>query len=157
MPSSPRTIVLACAPDHPLATNSTVRLSQLDGERFVEPPAGWAIRTTLDDAFRAAGLTRRIVCEVNEWSTVLDLVRAGVGVSLLPRGLDFGRHPSWPELRLIPLADVRLDRRVDFVYPKGAAASPATRRFVELLEHHRASAVEQNPALDVPLEGSGQG
>ncbi|MCE7005016.1 LysR family transcriptional regulator [Kibdelosporangium philippinense] len=149
-------LVLACAPDHPLATNTAIRLSQLDGERFVEPPSGWAIRATLDDAFRANGLTRQIACEVYGWEPVLDLVRAGVGISLLPGGLDFSR-PSWRELRLIPLSDVRLDRRIDFVYPKGAAASPATRRFVELLEHNRAMAVEQDAALDVPLDGSGQG
>jgi DNA-binding transcriptional LysR family regulator len=127
-------IVLACPPGHPLATSPAVRLAQLDGERFVETPPAWAIRALLDETFQAAGLTRRIVCEIDEWNAVLDLVRAGVGIALIPAGLNFDRHPGRPELLLVPLADVRLERRLDFVYPKGHAASPATRRFVELLD-----------------------
>ncbi|MEV6374902.1 LysR family transcriptional regulator [Micromonospora musae] len=129
-------IVLACAPDHPLAGQRTVRLAQLDGERFVETPVGWAIRALLDEKFRAAKLTRRIAVEVNDWATVLDLTGAGVGVALIPQGLDFTRHPRRPELRLIPVADLHLERRLDLVFPAGTAASPATRRFVELLERH---------------------
>ncbi|GIF73376.1 LysR family transcriptional regulator [Asanoa siamensis] len=125
-------IVLACAPDHPLAGEPTVRLARLDGERFVDTPRGWVIRAQVDDAFRAAGLTRRIVCEVSDWLTVVDLVAAGVGVALIPEGLNLPRRPH-----LIPLADVHLERRLDVVYPAGAAASPATRRFVALLEQRR--------------------
>ncbi len=147
-------IGLACAPSHPLAAMNAVRFEQLDGERFVEPPASWAIRSQVEAVFRERGLTRRIACEVNEWTMVLDLVAAGVGISFVPLGLDFSLHPRPDEaLRLIPLADVRLDRRIDFIYPSGHAASPAARRFAELLEHHRAVAVEQNPPFDVPLDG----
>ncbi|MFY1673493.1 LysR family transcriptional regulator [Plantactinospora sp. WMMB334] len=141
-------IVLACAPDHPLAGRAAVRLAELDGERFVETPAGWAIRALLDETFRARALSRRIVCEVNDWATVLDLTAAGVGVALIPDGLDVGRRSHRGELRLIPLADARLDRRLDFVFPKGHAASPATRRFVALLERHRPDRAGRTDKID---------
>jgi DNA-binding transcriptional LysR family regulator len=127
-------IVLACAPGHPLARWRTVRLADLDGERFVETPPRWAIRALLDETFDAAGLSRRIVCEVTDWTTLLDLVAAGVGVALIPEGLNFARLPHQPVPRLIPLAGVLLERRLDFVYPAEPAASPATRRFLALLE-----------------------
>jgi DNA-binding transcriptional LysR family regulator len=127
-------IVLACAPGHPLARRRTVRLADLDGERFVETPPRWAIRALLDETFDAAGLSRRIVCEVTDWTTLLDLVAAGVGVALIPEGLNFARLPHQPVPRLIPLAGVLLERRLDFVFPAGPAASPATRRFLALLE-----------------------
>ncbi|WBB70839.1 LysR family transcriptional regulator substrate-binding protein [Micromonospora sp. WMMD812] len=130
-------VVLACTEDHPLAGNSRVRLAELDGERFVETPADWAVRVLVDETFQAANLVRRIVCEVNEWTSVLDLVDAGVGVSLVPAGLDFARYRRHLNVRLIDLADVRLERRLDFVFPTGEAVSPATRRFVELLERQR--------------------
>lgn len=54
-----------------------MRLADLDGERFVETPPCWAIRALLDETFDAAGLSRRIVCEVTDWTTLLDLVAAG--------------------------------------------------------------------------------
>lgn len=69
-------VVLIVALDHPLAAAESVTLEELADERFVEPPAQWAIRVVVDDAFRAAGITRRVACEVNEWTMVLDLVAA---------------------------------------------------------------------------------
>ncbi|MEU4196584.1 LysR family transcriptional regulator [Kribbella sp. NPDC026611] len=127
-------VVLACPRNHPLAQASAVRLEQLTGERFVEPPPAWAIRTEIDRAFAAAGLERQIVCEVNEWVMVLDLVGAGVGVALVPQGLDFTLHPRSDEaLQLVPLAGVQLERRVDLVLPSGHAATPAARRFTDLV------------------------
>jgi DNA-binding transcriptional LysR family regulator len=124
--------VLACAPEHPLAGAERITLDRLDGERFVETHPGWAIRVLIDAAFRDAGLTRRIAYEVNEWAMVLDLVAAGVGVALVPDGLDFAVHtrPA-ARLRLIPLDGVRLERRIDLVLPKGHAATPAARRFLD--------------------------
>lgn len=131
-------IVLACAPEHPLAAAESLTLDRLDGERFVETPPQWAIRVMIDAAFRDAGLSRRVICEVNEWTMVLDLVAAGVGVALVPQGLDFTVHPlPRASLRLIPLAGIRLERRVDLVLPKGHAASPAARRFLDHVRRAR--------------------
>ena len=139
-------LVLACTPTHRLAGRQGVGLEELEGERFVEPPAQWAIRAVVDRAFRDAGLTRRIACEVNEWTMVLDLVAAGAGIALVPRGLTFtpgaavtpevgtaevGAAATRTGLALIPLTGVELMRRVDLVLPRGHAATPAARRFLE--------------------------
>ncbi|MFJ4850500.1 MULTISPECIES: LysR family transcriptional regulator [unclassified Streptomyces] len=134
-------VVLACAPDHPLADGEPVTLERLAAERFVDTPPGWAIRVQADRAFRDAGLARRTVCEVGEWPMLLDLVAAGVGVALVPEGLDFSLHarPAGP-LRLVPLADAGLGRRVDLLLPTGHAASPAARRFAALVRADCAAA-----------------
>lgn len=128
-------LVLACSATHPLAGETTVRLDQLVGERFVETPPEWAIRAQIDRAFVDAGLQRRVACVVNEWSMALDLVAANAGIALVPEGLDFTLHPRSSEaLQLIPLAGIRLERRVDLVLPTGHAATPAARRFAELVK-----------------------
>ena len=141
-------LVLACTPTHRLAGREGVGLEELQDERFVEPPAQWAIRAVVDRAFRDAGLTRRIACEVNEWTMVLDLVAAGAGIALVPNGLTIttwsgaagttgsgtarsGAVGSRTGLVLIPLTGVELMRRVDLVLPRGHAATPAARRFLE--------------------------
>ena len=123
-------LVLACSPNHPLAGRDAVRLEDLDGERFVEPPAQWAIRVLVDNAFREAGLTRRIACEVNDWTMILDLVTAGAGVALVPSGVDFPED-SRPRPTLVPLTGTDLSRRLDLILPRGHAATPAARRFLE--------------------------
>jgi DNA-binding transcriptional LysR family regulator len=134
-------VVLIVAQDHPLAAAESVTLGDLAGERFVEPPAQWAIRVVVDDAFRAAGITRRVACEVNEWTMVLDLVAAGVGVTLAPTGFDLAARVA-TAVRLVPLAGVELVRRIDLVLPQGHAASPAARRFSEYVAAWQAAPLQ---------------
>jgi DNA-binding transcriptional LysR family regulator len=125
-------VTLACAQEHPLAAADSVTLRRSADERFVDTHPEWAIRSLVDAAFNEAGLTRHIVCEVDEWTTVLGLVAEGIGVTFVPRPLNFALLPgNVASLRLIPLRGVRLERRLDLVLPKGHAAAPAARRFVE--------------------------
>jgi DNA-binding transcriptional LysR family regulator len=126
------------AQGHPLAEAESVTLEQLAGERFVEPPAQWAIRVVVDDAFRAAGLSRRIAVEVNEWTMVLDLVAAGVGVTLAPTGFVLAPRIA-AGVRFVPLTGVELVRRIDLVLPQGHAASPAARRFAQYVSAWQAA------------------
>jgi DNA-binding transcriptional LysR family regulator len=123
-------VELAVATGHPLAKAESVALDELTEERFVEPPAQWAIRQVVDDAFRQAGLRRRIACEVNEWTMLLDLVAAGVGVTLAPTGFDLPKRIA-ESIAFVPLSGVELVRRIDLVLPRGHAAGPAARRFRE--------------------------
>jgi DNA-binding transcriptional LysR family regulator len=87
-------MMLACPPGHPLAKLRQIPLTELDGERFVDFPAGWGTRLAADLLFHDAGLHREIAVEVADIPNVTDLVRAGFGFALLspstvpdPRGL----------------------------------------------------------------------
>jgi DNA-binding transcriptional LysR family regulator len=131
-------IVLTAPLTHPLAARDSVTLADLDGERFVEPPAQWSIRAMVDQAFREAGLSRRVACEVNEWTMVLDLVAAGAGLTLTPTGFDLPPHVAIAT-RQIPVTDLTVRRRLDLVLPQGHAATPAARRFRELVLARRAT------------------
>ncbi|MFI5710183.1 LysR family transcriptional regulator [Kribbella sp. NPDC051620] len=123
-------IGLVVSPTHPLAGAESVTLEQLAGERFIDTPAQWTIRAIIDTAFRTARIERRIVCEVGEWQMLLDLVAAGVGVSLASTGFDLAAGMG-PAVRVVPLAGAGLIRRVDLVLPQGHAATPAARRFAQ--------------------------
>ncbi len=82
----PLMLVLPAA--HPLAVDSDAGLSlvQLAGEPFVFFPRhyGTGLFDQLNELARAAGFTPHIAQEANEAMTIIGLVAAGMGVSMLP-------------------------------------------------------------------------
>ncbi|GAA2383031.1 hypothetical protein Cme02nite_64740 [Catellatospora methionotrophica] len=64
-----------------------MELAELIDEPFIDFPPGWGMRWAVDHAFRAAGLRRRITVQMNDLSTILDLVRLGLGVAFVPTSL----------------------------------------------------------------------
>ena len=123
---------LAVAQDHALAGQKSVRLSQLEHERFVESPPSWTSRLLNDAAFAGRGIGRNVVCEVNSWDLILQLVGAGVGIAIVPAGLS---HPAIagpaPSVVLKPLADVQLERQLHLAIPAVGELAPAATRFLE--------------------------
>jgi DNA-binding transcriptional LysR family regulator len=75
---------------HPLATAKRFSLPALSGEPFVFFPreVGPALHDELLNCCRAAGFEPRIVQEATQWSSVLSLVAAGVGVSIGPASVE---------------------------------------------------------------------
>ena len=84
---------------------------------MVEFPEGWGVRMANDRAFAAAGLNRTITYEVNDTAIVIDFVRHGLALSMLPASLVDARN----ELKLIPIRG----RTQQFLT---ALASPSNRR-----------------------------
>ncbi|MEU4678934.1 LysR family transcriptional regulator [Micromonospora sp. NPDC023737] len=77
-------VVLACPPDHPLTGRNGVDLADLADESFIEFPPGWGVRCAVDQAFASAGVNRRSTIQMNDMSTILDLVRLRLGVAFVP-------------------------------------------------------------------------
>jgi len=80
-------VVLACPPDHPLARRAVVWVNELADESFVCYPPGWGMRTVADQLFARAGVQRSIGIEVPDGSIHTALVRAGLGVAIIPRAM----------------------------------------------------------------------
>ncbi|NMH96293.1 LysR family transcriptional regulator [Pseudonocardia acidicola] len=78
-------LVLVAAEDHPLARFDTVRLADLDGATFVDFGASTTLHGAVQRLVAASGIRRRIAGQVSQRSMLLDLVRAGLGVSVVPR------------------------------------------------------------------------
>ncbi|GGK20323.1 transcriptional regulator [Streptomyces camponoticapitis] len=134
MPLASEPLRVALPTSHPLAEETDLTLQQLAGEPFVETDLAWTTRTRTDAAFAAAGLPRRIVCEVADWQLVLDLVRAGLGIALVPPSqADTCDVETLNGLRLLPLSGVDIQRELALVLPVGQSASPAARRFASYL------------------------
>lgn len=111
-------------------------LSSLRNEPFV------AISRSLSASFfdhlvrtcRAAGFTPRIVQEVNELFTVLNLVQAGVGVSLVPRS---ARLMRVPDVRLLDTGLSEAKWKIGLAWRKLDQADPLVRNFIRLASQRR--------------------
>jgi DNA-binding transcriptional LysR family regulator len=79
-------LVLAVPEDDPLGRRASIRLDDpvLRDRDFVEYRADSALRAQIDAACAAAGLARRIVCEVANMQYLVESVRHGLGITVLP-------------------------------------------------------------------------
>lgn len=77
-------LVLVVAPGSELAdAPDPVSLRALGGLRMLAPPRGVPLRTAAEAALRTAGVHTRLVVELPQRDTTLDLVAAGVGAALV--------------------------------------------------------------------------
>jgi DNA-binding transcriptional LysR family regulator len=129
-PIGTETLLLGVAADDPLASRTRVRLIDLADGDFVEYRSDSSLRASIDRACHAAGLQRRVACEVDTIPDLVELVALGVGVSLVPPAairMAAGRTIGLATYSAIP-------RDLVLVTPLDREPSPAAVVFLELLE-----------------------
>ncbi|MGE6917262.1 LysR family transcriptional regulator [Achromobacter kerstersii] len=124
---------LVCRADHPLAAQKSVRLRDIVRHPVIQLARGSSVRKHLDEAFGADAPLP--VFEVEHLATVTGLVRAGLGVSVVPAMTLF--HFASDDLRVVPLAGRALTRPLYLVQRKGRSLSVAAQALVDLLIAHR--------------------
>jgi DNA-binding transcriptional LysR family regulator len=122
--------IIAVLPDtHPLAARERVAVADLADEPFVFFPRRIGV-TLYDDVLavcREAGFTPRIVQEAEETHTVISLVSAGIGVSLLPEAVETIRRPH---VVFRPLDGPNTELELSLAKRAGDS-SPLVQQFVE--------------------------
>lgn len=126
-------MVLICHPKHPLAKGKTVRLAQLDGQRFIGFEPDIPTRKAVDKVLRDAGITIRVVMEFDNIETVKRAVEIEAGVSIVPDGTVVGEVAK-QTLTAIPIADAHIGRPLGVIYKKNKVLSPAMKQFIQLLK-----------------------
>lgn len=114
--------VAVLPPGHPLGCSPRVRVAALAGERFVHFPRHVApsLHEQVVSICRAAGFAPNIAQVATEWFTIVGLVEAGMGVTIVPasfRRLRWGRIVYRPLTPRPPLSVVRLGYRRDADVP----------------------------------------
>lgn len=117
---------------------STITLKEIANHPVLVMPRNSAIRRMVDEAFSSIGITLTPKIEVLHYHTLLGMAAAGLGVAILPRlALT---TVSQRNLRGLTISSPRLRRSVSVISLRGRAFSPATARFVQLLERRGATA-----------------
>jgi DNA-binding transcriptional LysR family regulator len=102
-------LVLLCHPGHRLEHRRRIRLGELDNEPFVDF-GGSGIQAMVARRFAEAGVRQNRVCEASHMPLLVELVTAGLGVSIVPQpvaeksGLPFARIGQPGFTRAIHLA-----------------------------------------------------
>ena len=121
-------LCLTVASDHRLAGRASVELRQAADETFVGLTREHGLRQLFDSLCERAGFAPELAFEGEEHETLRGLVRAGLGVAVLPRA----PHHD-PALVEIALRDPAAYRHVRAVWHKDRRLTPAARRFSTFL------------------------
>ena len=128
--------VIAIPANHPLAHKSPLYLHDFKDEPFIFGEAS-EMRSTLELMFAQAGIKPLVAGEIQLYSDILQLVRAGVGCT-------FAAEHSWfdgyedDELTIRHLDDIHIGRTIYARIPNDVVPSAATMKFFDYLKDHRA-------------------
>ena len=132
IPWQDETLVLVCAPDHPLARRRRVSLSRLQGEPFIGFERDIPTRKTIDGVLSRHGVKVNRVMEFDNIETIKRAVEVGSGISIVPQTTVVD---AVQRRRLVQLESVegRFTRSVGIVHRRGRALSAAARAFIDMI------------------------
>jgi DNA-binding transcriptional LysR family regulator len=120
---------------HPLtkiAKRSSVTLTELVNFPLVSLPHESRTRRTIDGAASSAGLTLRHVATVTQFTTMMNFVRAGVGIAVVPSAAIAGLLGK--DLAVLKLIKPRLSRDVGLIWLRERELTPAAQGFAVIFE-----------------------
>lgn len=132
-------------------TEAEMDLQRLDGVPLVLPARPNSLRTLFDRACAGRGVAPQVVAEVSSPYTMVQLVRAGLGATVLPLSMLGGAHPS--ELPAARLVNPVLTRPITVATAVEAPQSPqllAVKALLVSVLQQRAGSGEWGGARVVP-------
>lgn len=130
-PLYPEELVLVVPEGHALTARSRA-VGELAGVSLIVPPEGWCLRAGIEDVLARAGAGMSITAEISAVESMCAAVRAGLGVTLLPRA--FAERPNVLNgLRAVRLKDPVPVRAVGAIRRSNRHMCLATKAFVQAL------------------------
>ncbi len=127
-------ILLAVAPEHPMARRESVALEELQEEKFISLTSECGLRELTTVFCEQAGFQPDICFEINSLEVIANLVEAGLGIAFVPA--------FWREYKQgigpvqIPIRNPGFHRDVWISYRKNAPLSLAQQRFLAFVQRY---------------------
>jgi LysR family hydrogen peroxide-inducible transcriptional activator len=122
-------LVVAVPATHTAARAGRITLAQLREAPVITLDPSHCLGAQVDGFCASRGVSPSVVCRSAQLATVLELVGAGVGVSIVPH-MAAVRHNT-PSCAYVPVAEQPLQRDIVAVRRRGVALSPAARAIVD--------------------------
>jgi DNA-binding transcriptional LysR family regulator len=122
-------LVAAVPVDHPLADRSTLDVADLRDTALVMFREGYDLRAVTLEACRKAGFDPTLTVEGGEMDAVLQMVRVGLGVAIVPTMV----ATSATGIHAIMLRRPRLTRTVGLAHRRDVELSPAARELARTI------------------------
>ena len=116
--------------DHPLARGSAVPLAALAADPFVAPPRGWSCEDVIRVGCAAAGFSPAVAHRSADWTAVMALVGAGLGVACVPR---LAQDEPPPGVAIRAISGEPPCRHLFIACRRGAEEHPALLAVIEAL------------------------
>jgi DNA-binding transcriptional LysR family regulator len=134
-------LVAVVAADHPLARQAEVQLHQLAGAgRFIDFRPHTALWNKVESMSKAAGVERRVMCELGNIPSMVELASTGIAAAIVPRAFTQRRAglASAPAgIRVLPIAEPESHLVMGSFCAAGPLTAPPLRAFLELFSPGR--------------------
>jgi DNA-binding transcriptional LysR family regulator len=124
-------LTLIVPPDHPLAAKQTVSVRDLGAESFIAHNVASPYRERVVRAFEKYRTPLNISMEMPTLEAIKRCVEQGMGVALVPR-LAARAEIERGQVAALTVREMRLERRLQLIYRKGATLSHAARAFLRV-------------------------
>ncbi len=125
-------MALVCAPDHPLANQKTIELNVLQDLPFLTREENSATRSITESLFTLNHLKLRPAVESVSNHALIEAVRSGMGISILPRRLVLP-FLQRKELYELTLNDHPLDREWYLIHHSRKALTAPMQEFINFV------------------------
>jgi DNA-binding transcriptional LysR family regulator len=115
---------------HRLASRDSVRLAELAGESFVLLKHGHGLRSVVESLCKQAGFDPDVTFEGDEVTTVVGLVAAGLGISVIPH------VPSLALMNVcwLHISEPRSERKIGIAWKRNRYLPPPAQQFKMFVE-----------------------
>jgi DNA-binding transcriptional LysR family regulator len=124
-------LCIVCPFDHPLTKKRRITLEDLSAYPLVLTARGTSVRAVVDEAFEQAGVVPELTCEPMYMMTAVAMVRAGLGLTILPESAR--EILAEPSVAARVIDDPRFVRPIALVKKRGRTLPPVTEAFVSTI------------------------
>jgi len=124
-------LLVALPAGHPLAKKRGIRIEDLQNERLIVMKEGHCLGDQVLSFCERSDLRAPISFRSAQLETIQSLVRAGLGISLIPAMAVHRDHSGSPEYR--SLQNPRPTRKIAAIWPRQRPPSRATKEFLKLI------------------------
>jgi DNA-binding transcriptional LysR family regulator len=130
-------MVLICHPEHPFAKRKGVKLSELNGMKFIGFQPDIPTRQAIDRVLQDHEVQVKHVMEFDNIETVKRAVEINAGIAIVPQGT-VEQEIAKLTLIEVKLEDVQFHRPLAAIYKKNKVLSPAAKQFLAILKGEKA-------------------